>query len=287
MASLKNNKLASTGGVLGRYDGKPKVYLEGDSDVNIYAHRWFRDKCDQLDFKTPEGATGCAAVRASVVAEQTNGIQAFGILDRDVLQSENLWDLLWETDDDAFLGSRPFGEHLRVTLLWELESYLISPQAVEECLADYERGRQPGGKLSETTAELLEHARVLAHHAALNSALHKHGLPAWSDGRTDRDSEEQFKAKVASELDVHDEEFRLVYQEHYDKTRKFDPQSTSVEANLKGLLRRVHGKAMIKRIKSAVNIKDEEALVYQLASKVKERGLPPELVGYIEEFCNS
>lgn len=287
MASLKNNKLTSTGGVVGRYASKPKVYLEGESDVNIYAYRWFKDKCDQLDFRIPEGATGCTAVRASVVAEQANGIQAFGILDRDVLQAERLWDLLWETDDEVFLNSRPFGEHIRVTLLWELENYLLAPPVIEEYLADHEGGREPGSKVEETTAKLLEHAKVLTHHAALNSTLHEHNLPEWSDGRSERDSEELFKAKVVSELGKRNESFRQAYRTHFDKTLKFDPQSTSVEANLKGLLRRVHGKAMLMRIKTAADIRDRDALVYQLASKVKDRGVPPELAGYIEAFCET
>lgn len=286
MGSLKNNKLASTVGVVGRYASKPKVYLEGESDVKIYAYRWFREKSDQLDFKCPEGTTGCAAVRASVVSEQANGIQAFGILDRDVLLAENKWDLLAETDDEVFLRSRPFGENIRVTLLWELESYLISPPVIEECLADYEKGREPGGKIGETTARLMEHAVVLTRHAALNSTLHEHNLEQWGDGRSERNSEADFMAKVEAELGKRDDKFRQVYQAHLDKARKFDPQSTSVEDNLKGLLRRVHGKAMIRRIQAAEKINDGETLVYQLASKVKERGLPPELVGYIDEFCN-
>ncbi len=285
MASLKTNKLSSTAGVAGRYGSKPSVYLEGESDVNIYAYRWFRDRRDQLDFKTPEGATGCTAVRKSVMHEQASGIPAFGILDRDSLQAEKNWGLVWETDDAAFLRSRPFGENIRVTLLWELESYLVSPPVVEEFLADCERGREPGTKLGETTAKLLEHATVLTHHAALNSALHEYSMEQWADGRTERDSEVQFLAKVQAEVDKQGLEFQAVYKKQLDKTRLFNPQTPSVEANLKGLLRRVHGKAMIMRIKEAANIRDKDTLVYQLASKVKDRGLPDELVGYVDEFC--
>ncbi|MBV5333289.1 hypothetical protein JZU54_07115, partial [bacterium] len=87
--------------------------------------------------------------------------------------------------DGVFLRSRPIGEHIRVTLLWELESYLVSPPVIEEFLADYEKGREPGSKLSETAAKLLEHATVLTHHAAINSALHEHNLEQWTDGRSD------------------------------------------------------------------------------------------------------
>lgn len=286
MASLKNNKLASTGGVVGRYESKPKVYLEGESDVNIYAYRWFRDKREQLDFKTPESATGCAAVRTCVVHEQASGIQAFGILDRDSLQAEKRWELLYETDDEAFLRSRPFGENIRVTLLWELESYLLSPSIVEEYLADYENGREPGSKLDETSAKLLAHAEVLIRHAALNSTLHEYGLKQWGDGRSERDNDAEFSAKVEEELEKQAPQFRQTYREHLDRASQFHPRSNVIEENLKGLLRRVHGKAMIQRIQSASKI-NGDALLYQLASKTKERGLPPELLGYIEEFCNA
>lgn len=193
-----------------------------------------------------------------------------------------------KTDDQIFLNSRPFGEHIRVTLLWELESYLVSPTIIEDFLADHENGREPGSKLGKTTEKLLEHASVLAQHAALNSTLHEHGLEQWGDGRSVRDSAKSFEAKVASELDKHGAKFKQLYQKHLDKARKFDPQSQSVEENLKGMLRRVHGKAMIKRIQAAEKkINKDESFIYQLASKVQERGLPTELVGYIEEFCNS
>lgn len=285
MASLKSNKLTSSNGVLGRYESKPKVYLEGESDWKIYALRWFKDRRERLDFKIPESASGCQAVRACVTQERASGVQAFGILDRDVLQAERMWELLAETDDQIFLSSRPFGEHIRVTLLWELESYLISPTAIEDYLADHQNGREPGGKLGETTAKLLGHAEVLTHHAALNSTLHEFGKEQWGDGRTQRDGEPAFRVKVEAELDKQGDDFRRAYEVHLAKAQTFHPRGTSVEENLKGLLRRVHGKAMLERIKAAEKINSD--FIYLLAGKVQERGLPPELVGYIDEFCNS
>lgn len=130
MASFKT---AQTAVVDAKYEGRIKVYLESAEDVRIFGEHWFSHKLDKLRFVSAEGEQsgggGCMAVINKVTEANSQKIEAYGIVDRDVLLSDAKLDLFWETDDTKFHASHPYGENIHILRRWELENYLLRPEA--------------------------------------------------------------------------------------------------------------------------------------------------------------
>jgi len=116
--------------------GGAVVFLESEEDFQIVAKRWFFDEGQYLLFQPADtcepgpGGGGCKAVIDLVKQARANGISAFGIVDRDVLLNDHNWLLWWQDQDAAFSCARPYGDHIRVLLRWELENYLLDPDAL-------------------------------------------------------------------------------------------------------------------------------------------------------------
>lgn len=131
MASFKKVETAI---VDAKYEGRIKVYLESAEDVSILGDRWFSDKLDKLRFVSAEneesGGGGCQAVIAKVKEALQQNIRAFGIIDRDFLLSTGDLNLFWEMDDDKFHATKPYGDHIYILRRWELENYLLRPDAI-------------------------------------------------------------------------------------------------------------------------------------------------------------
>ncbi len=130
MASFKK---VETAVVDAKYEGGIKVYLESSEDVRIFSEHWFGDKQDKLRFVSAEGEQsgggGCGAVIRKVTELNDQNIHAYGIVDRDVLLSDAKLDLFWEADDSNFHAAKPYGEQIHVLRRWELENYLLQPEA--------------------------------------------------------------------------------------------------------------------------------------------------------------
>lgn len=132
MASFKKVETAL---VDAKYEGGVKVFLESAEDVRIFSEHWFSHKQDKLRFVSAEGEQsgggggGCNAVIIKVGEANKQNIQAYGIVDRDVLLADAKFDLFWETDDDIFHTAKPYGENIHVLRRWELENYLLQPEA--------------------------------------------------------------------------------------------------------------------------------------------------------------
>ena len=130
MASFKK---VETVVVDAKYEGGIKVFLESAEDVRIFSEHWFSHKQDKLRFVSAEGEQsgggGCAAVITKVSEANSQRIEAYGIVDRDVLLSDAKLDLFWETDDRKFHAAHPYGEKIHVLRRWELENYLLQPEA--------------------------------------------------------------------------------------------------------------------------------------------------------------
>lgn len=116
-----------------------KIYLESTDDQHILRH-WFStfNFYDKLSFESvseTRGDGGCQLVKQKVESSQ---FKAFGIIDRDILLADtNFQDSLWwEIDDEVFLSSKPYGERIFVLHRWELENYLLHPQALASLVAD-------------------------------------------------------------------------------------------------------------------------------------------------------
>lgn len=130
MASFKK---VETTIVDAKYEGRIKVYLESAEDVRIFSEHWFSDKQDKLRFVSAEGEQsgggGCQVVISKVEEANKQNIQAYGIVDRDVLLSDKKLDIFWETNDPKFHAAKPYGEKIHVLRRWELENYLLQPDA--------------------------------------------------------------------------------------------------------------------------------------------------------------
>jgi len=119
-----------------------KIYLESTDDQYILRN-WFStfNFYDKLSFESvskTRGDGGCQLVLKKVENSQ---LKAFGIVDRDILLADpNFQDSLWwEIDDEIFLSQKPYGEKIFVLHRWELESYLLHPQALAALVAEKQR----------------------------------------------------------------------------------------------------------------------------------------------------
>jgi hypothetical protein len=142
MASLKDVKSGPMAERL--YVAKRFIYLESPEDVQFFADRWFIDSGERVEFLAAgdDSGGGCNQVLSKVREDRENEIMAFGIVDRDALASNKLWDSFFESDDDRFRQLNPFGDHVFVLRCWEVENYLLHPEVIEEFVAD-DQGRKP------------------------------------------------------------------------------------------------------------------------------------------------
>lgn len=135
MASFKKVETAL---VDAKYEGRIKVFLESAEDVRIFGEHWFSHKQDKLRFVSAEGEQvgggGCRVVISKVEESNKQNIPAYGIVDRDVLLNDaksdlSKLDIFWETDDERFHAAQPYGDKIHVLHRWELENYLLKPEA--------------------------------------------------------------------------------------------------------------------------------------------------------------
>lgn len=133
---MTNFKEVQTEFVDAKYEGGIKVFLESAEDVRIFSDHWFSHKQDNLRFVSAEGdqsgGGGCQVVISKVNEANNNKIKAYGIVDRDVLLSDKNLELFWETDDVIFHAAEPYGNKIYVLRRWELENYLLQPEAFSE-----------------------------------------------------------------------------------------------------------------------------------------------------------
>ena len=140
MSSFKDLSVEYDVGSL--YEGGIKVFVESEDDLAILRDKWFFNHKDVLSFESVAdpggGSGGCCKVIDQVQEFAGDGRPAFGIVDRDVLLQEescreSLW---WEVDDASFAAAHPYGESVHILQRWELENYLLQPDAVRQWLKD-------------------------------------------------------------------------------------------------------------------------------------------------------
>ncbi len=282
MSSLKTSNLTSTKSLLGRWKGKPVIYVEGESDQKIFENFWFNDWLDKVRFDTVSAAKGCTAVVNIVIANREIGIAAFGIVDRDKLMADNNWDLLRQTDDLVFEDGHPYKD-IKITNRWELESYLIEPGAIESYLAPTEGGRA-GRSISIVLSELIDHANALVPLAAFNQALHQHGKPARGDGYTQAYTRQEVEEKINMEQASAPFDLWADYQANIPFIEAFAGNGSITPGDkLKGLLRIINGKSMLERIKKTAGIQHD--ITYHLAKEIKQTGVPDEFENFVRQCC--
>lgn len=277
----------STPNLVGTYKGKIVVYLEGKTDVALFQNYWFRSALDKIEFRQPRTG-GCQGVLADVSDyRKSTGLAAFGLIDRDKLHADQKWDLVWETDDQTFLKSRPYGDHIRVTLKWEIENYLIHSTAVEQYIANSDGGRIP--RSSEICDEyFLSHAQALIPHAAYNTALNQSGRGEWGEvanhPKKSRSEIELILGTMRNNGEITDTIWSD-FQINLQKVENFSFGNSASE-KMTNLLRRIDGKALMHRLRKSHNIQHD--ITFHLADAISRmNAVPSELTGYVDEFCQA
>ncbi|MFZ2170419.1 MAG: hypothetical protein WAW61_12365 [Methylococcaceae bacterium] len=167
-----------------KYEGGIKVFLESTEDVRIFSDHWFSHYQDKIRFESAEDdgkkGGGCNAVLRKVKEAENQQLTAYGIVDRDkLLGDENKQDIFWETDDDKFHASSPYGHNIHVLRRWEMENYLLKPEAFRAEL----QCRISNRLAPEITAgTLLNHEEDLIKLTAFSTVLANKSISAPDEG---------------------------------------------------------------------------------------------------------
>lgn len=168
-----------------KYEGGIKVFLESTEDVRIFSDHWFSHYQDKICFESAEddgnkGGGGCDAVLRKVKEAENQQLTAYGIVDRDkLLGDDDKQAIFWETDDNKFHAASPYGHNIHVLCRWEMENYLLKPEAFKAEL----QCRISNRSAPEITAEtLLNHEDDLIKLTALSTVLANKSISAPDEG---------------------------------------------------------------------------------------------------------
>jgi hypothetical protein len=288
VGAVKNQPgLSAPDRLAARYGGVPVVYVEAEEDRYVFGECWFKDRLARMEFRAADsscGYSGCNAVIEAVTEERSTGNPAWGIVDRDAVMAKDLWSLVHEADDDIFTTTSPFGGHIKVLLRWELENYLVDSRALEKCRAEKNMESVRDDLLVDT--EILGHCEALIPHAAANALLHKHKAKGLPDGYTNPfDSRDDVTAAVVKQglsgLSLVEGE----YEQQLRFVEAFDLPEADAGTRVSALLRRIHGKALLKRYTHKERIQHD--IKGQLANRIKEMSrIPSELEAFIAQVAN-
>ncbi len=271
-----------------RYVNKRFVYLESEEDVQIYGERWFNNVGDKLEFVSAGvGASGgCTVVIADVERELGQGVDAYGIVDRDALKSCGKWDAFFEVDNTTFDALKPFGDRIIVLRRWEMENYLLEPEIIEKHVSNVE-GRAPRA-LQQVMGELFEMSALVRVICGANICLNRSGyceLPAgFGRGHELQRVEQEVLTNLHNQFGDNAE---ALYQNELDLIDQFSVSSDEQsEERWCDLIRMIDGKRLLNHLVAKKRLKDEPR--FTLAHLIRVEGrLPPELVGIIDELCGS
>ncbi len=267
-----------------RYGGVPVIYVESEEDRHVFGDCWFRDRLSKVEFKpalSVASVSGCNGVISAVSEELQAGNAAWGIVDRDTVMSQDKWHLVDETNDSIFEANKPFGDNIKALCRWEMESYLVDGEALEYLRAGIAMNEPR--PLPVVYQELLDHCQALVPHAAINAVRHFHRQKGLGDGYTNR-----FSSRIHVDNDIQSTQLSNLpasaateYAQRLAQVEAFDRSGWPTEDRVNGLLRRVHGKAVLQRFWFANNIKNVE-LDGLLAKRIEEKGrVPVEIESFI------
>lgn len=291
MAAVKNQPgLGAPDRLSARYGGVPVVYVESEEDSYVFGECWFKDRLSHVEFRPALqqcNFSGCSAVIKAVAEERKAGNSAWGVVDRDMVMSENMWHLVNETDDAAYESAKPFGAEVKTLCRWEMESYLADGEVMEKCRAEIEM--EPPRPTQDVYDELLDHCQVLIPHAAINAVCHQHRVEGLSDGYTNR----RFSTRAETEARVQQDKFPKLpssaaadYAIHVSHVDAFDLPGQTSTARVNALLRRIHGKALLNRFSAAHGIRID--LKGLLANRIREMArVPAEVAIFVDDIAAS
>jgi hypothetical protein len=224
------------------YLHKVVVYLESEEDLQIFKERWFFDEGKKIEFKSVDTGQGggCLQVINQVDKDRKRGITAFGIVDRDILMKQGMWDLWWEIDDQQFEQAKPFGDYILVLRRWELENYLLSPEELEIVLSDKEF--RAARDINVVLEKLLEEAENLKILSAAMILSHKHGhafSTGFGLGKTGKALKDEVQHHLSAHLNVDVGNQLTTYIQKYNKlcTESYSTNTTAL-GTAKSVIRR-------------------------------------------------
>ena len=274
-----------------KFANKTLVYLESETDVRILARRFFFDMAERIEFMGADrhyDSGGCTQVLRAVKDDQNNGLNSYGILDRDSLMRENKWDCLWQTDDEKYKAQQPFGDKCHALCRWEIENYLIDAHEIENLLVDRCREKSEGHRSDEEVAEeILSHLEALIPIMATNTALHEKGIRQLDLGFcVSEKNRGEIETTITKRLKKIERETnqKIRMEPGLAKVENFKSKETDLLSRLDSLLRIIDGKRILFRIKNQYKLKDE--IIFSLARRIKENDrIPGELINLIEEIA--
>jgi len=292
MGAVKSNpKLIEPDRLTIRYGGVPVIYVESDEDYYVYGECWFKDRLSKIEFRSAKAkcaTDGGDAVCNAVNMERKAGNPAWGIVDRDMVMSKGLWNLVCETNDATYEKSKPFGKNIKVLCRWEMESYLAEGEALEHIQASLNKKAQR--PLSDVHLELLEHCHILMPHAAINAVLHLYKSKGVGDGFTNRFSNQEAVNTCIQTITIPKlpSGAHTDYETQLKSVAAFDaPCGTPANIRVNGLLRRIHGKALLERFLH-VSHKIQVDVKGLLANRIKETAcIPSEIDNFIEHVAEN
>lgn len=250
----------------GRYSGRRRIYLESGDDQAIF-ERWFFDEGEHLEFKScNEGSGGgCTQVIRNVQRDRENKISSFGIVDRDSLMQQQEFTLFLEKDDSILFAARPFGEYVRPLCRWEIENYLLEPNAVSTLLSDYGNYAPHGIRTEDLAAKLLLHAKALIPIMSANICLHKQGWKSLEQKFCLNEPADKINHKCLKRLKK--DSFEGGFNSTKESLLEFESGDNRSERYWM-LCRIVDGKRLLDRIKIEFGLKEDHR--FRLASLVRE-----------------
>ncbi len=284
-------KLEQTDRLVLKQRGGSVVFLESNDDFEIIAHRWFFNEGEDIWFQPADsyekgtGGGGCRAVIDLVKGARSDGVRAFGIVDRDVLLNDQDWPLWWEHQDHVFLAARPYGNHIRVLLRWELENYLLDPGAMSTVAND--AGMTSRHSIETVVTSCLECADELKDRTAVTVAARVENVspPAPAYGCNPL----LCGIQLAAGLELHltnkgVNEADQAMQDARANIDRFDPVAAPPTQRWEGLIRMLDGKAAFKYLSRRADTPFDDNRA-TLARRLFEAGaVPVEIAKYIYEF---
>ena len=265
-----------------KYAGKTIVYLESEEDVSILHRHWFFDWGEKIEFLAAGDQShetgGSSGVRLRMDEDKKNGVESFGIVDRDTAFSQRKWDVLFETDDEKYRSASLFGKHIHALLRWEIENYLFDPDIIEQHIADHEKGRKTR-PAKTVRQELYVHCHALIPVMAASILLHEDGKRPPGDGYGHDKNLDEIKKEA---LDIVGSMNKNRFDDYANRLLKFEEKTADDEKRFNSLLRIIDGKRLLERIKSQHKIKDDPR--FHIARKIREQDRVPR---EIKDFLSS
>ncbi|WP_349312735.1 hypothetical protein [Brevundimonas subvibrioides] len=256
--------------------GLPRVILEGQSDVILFKV-WFQELQEDLEFVAAEDVVnggGCTAVGPAVDESVIQSIPAVGVVDRDYLQREKRWDILFATDPAMLAGSAGHPD-VRVASLWEIEAYLLRPELLGSWVGvQHSPQPAPARAVQRATEMVLQECEGLLDAVAFFASGHECGVPY--DERyflADRANTigERCRALLGADTKARQEHAAAI-EEHLGNVRDGRPEDPA--ERIVYLLQFIDTKRLLHRLRKRLSLGAEAH--HALKVLMADRGLRPE-----------